>query len=125
MNTIGCLFAGATPPAGAGANGQPATPGWFNLFPIILMFVVFYFLLIRPQSKRQKEVAQMQKSLKSGMKVVTASGIMGTIITVKDKSVTLRSADSKFEISRSAISEVFEKADDETPENEAPPVKKA
>jgi preprotein translocase subunit YajC len=118
INTIGMLAMGAPP------GTQSTAPGWVQFFPIILMFVVFYFLLIRPQSKRQKEVEKMQKSLKGGMKVLTSSGIIGTIITVKEKSVTLRSADAKLELTRGAISEILERGEEEEAEPSAPPVKK-
>lgn len=117
INTV-CILAGATP-----SGTQSTAPGWINLFPIVLMFVVFYFLLIRPQSKRQKEVENMQKSLKGGMRVLTSSGIIGQIITVKDKSITIRSADSKLELTRSAITDVLDRGEEEEPAG-APPVKK-
>lgn len=118
INAVNLLAFGAPP------GTQSTAPGWVQFFPIILMFVVFYFLLIRPQTKRQKEVEKMQKSLKGGMKVETASGIIGTIITVKERTVTLRSADAKFEMSRSAIAHVLERGDEAEEEAPAPPVKK-
>lgn len=117
INTV-CLLAGTTPP-----GTQSQAPGWLSLFPIILMFVVFYFLLIRPQTKRQREMENTQKGLKSGMKVMTASGIIGTIVTVKDRTLTIRSSDAKLEITRSAVTEILERPDTEE-SGEAPPVKK-
>jgi preprotein translocase subunit YajC len=77
----------------------------------ILLAVVFYLILIRPQQKRQKELANVLKTLKSGDKVVTSGGILGVVVSVKDKSLTIRSGDTKLEVLKSAVSEVTEKAE--------------
>lgn len=82
---------------------------------LLVMGLLFYFMLIRPQSKRAKQQAEMLKTIKPGDKVATSSGIIGTVIAVKDKSVSIRSADSKLEISKSAISEVSERGGDSAP----------
>lgn len=98
------------------ALGAPTQPGqappspWTSLVPLILLFVIFYFILIRPQQKKAKEQAQMLKTVKSGDKIVTGSGIIATIITVKEDSVTVRSADAKFEITKGAIAEIRERS---------------
>ncbi len=76
---------------------------------LVLMGVVFYFLLIRPQQKKAKEQAELLKSIKSCDKVMTASSIIGIVITVKDKTVTIRSADTKLELSKAAITEISER----------------
>lgn len=98
--------------APAGTPGQPASP-MQQLFgsPIILfvvMIVMLYVLMIRPQSQQRKKQAQMLSALKSGDKVCTAAGIVGVVITVKDKTVNLRSADAKFEVTKSSITEILE-----------------
>jgi len=90
--------------------GQPAPPAWMQLVPLGLMVVVFYFALIRPQQKKAKAQAELLKTVGSGDKVVTTSGIIGVVITVKEKAITLRSADSKFEITKSAIAEIIERS---------------
>ena len=72
------------------------------------MGVMMYFILFRPQQQRAKHQAQLLKSLKSGDKVVTTSGIVGVVITVKDKTVSLRSADAKMEITKSSVAEIIE-----------------
>ena len=77
---------------------------------MILLVVVFYFILIRPQQQRAKQQRKLLEALKSGDRVVTAAGIIGTVITVKDKSVSLRSADSKFEVTKASVTEIL--ADD-------------
>jgi len=74
------------------------------------MGVVFYFLLIRPQRVRAKQQDSLLKNLKSNDRVVTSSGIVGIVISVKEKSVTLRSADSKLEVLKSAVTEITEKS---------------
>jgi preprotein translocase subunit YajC len=77
------------------------------LIMIVLMGVMFYFLLFRPQQQRAKQQAKLLAALKPGDKVVTASGIVGTIITLKDNTVTLRSADSKFEVTKASVTDVI------------------
>ena len=87
-----------------------------GLLPFILMFVVLYFLMIRPQQKKQKETQKMLDSLRSGDKVVTFSGMLGTVTNVKEKTVIVRIADSvKVEMLRSAIQTVTQRSgEDET-----------
>lgn len=75
-----------------------------------MMIVVMYLLIIRPQRQRQKQLNSLMQSLKAGDKILTGSGIVGTVISVKDKTVSIRSADSKLEILKSTISEITEKA---------------
>lgn len=74
--------------------------------------VVFYFLLIRPQQKKAKDHAALLKTVRPGDKVVTSSGILGVVLTVKEKTLTLRSADTKLEITKSAIAEITERSGD-------------
>lgn len=105
VNFLNAFLAEAAP---AGAPQGNILTGFF--VPMGLMVVIMYFLMIRPQQKRAKEQAKMLEALKSGDRVGTASGIIGTVVTVKEKIVTLRSADSKLEISKSAITEVLETA---------------
>jgi preprotein translocase subunit YajC len=82
--------------------------GFFALVPYLVIFAIFYFLLIRPGQKERKRVEEetkaMIESLKNGDKVVTTSGIYGTILSVRDETVQLRIADGvKIDILRSAI----------------------
>ena len=75
--------------------------------PFILIFVVFYFLLIVPQKKRQRQLQETIENLKAGDKVVTNGGIVGTITAVRDATFLIRSGEkSILEISRAAISSV-------------------
>ncbi len=101
LNSFPSILAQAAP-----AAGQPQNPVMAFL-PMILLVVVFYFILIRPQQKRAKELRKLLESLKSGDEVVTAAGIVGTVITVKDRTVTLRSGDAKFEVTKASVSEII------------------
>lgn len=72
--------------------------------PMIMMFMIFYFVLIRPQQKKQKEARQMVEDLKEGDTVVTLSGIHGTIKKLKEDTVMLQIADNvRVKINRSSI----------------------
>lgn len=75
-------------------QGQPAGPNCAQAaLPLLLMFAVFYFLLIRPQQKRQREHQAMLSRLKKGDKVVTAGGIVGTISGLTDAEIEIAIAD--------------------------------
>ena len=76
-----------------------------QFMPIILMFVIFYFLLIRPQQKKRKELQVMITQLKKGDKVVTTGGIIGAVSSLQDEYVVLAvgGSETKMEILKSAI----------------------
>jgi len=96
------LLAQAAAPAPAGPNPLA------SFIPIILIFIIMYFVLFRPQMKRQKELARLVSSLKTGDRVVTASGIHGLISNVKDRTITLKIADNvKIEMEKSAVATVL------------------
>lgn len=83
---------------------QGGTSGLFQFLPIILIIAVFYFVLIRPQQRRQKQLQETISNLKIGDRVVTTGGIVGVITAVRDTSFYIRSADkSILEIARSAV----------------------
>lgn len=71
---------------GAAAGGQGGMFALGNIAPILLMFVIFYMLLIRPQQKRQRELQEWLKSISKGDEVVTTGGIWGKVAAVSDKS---------------------------------------
>jgi len=77
---------------------------------VVIMGFMMYFIMIRPQRQRQKQLDALMKNLKAGDKVLTGSGIVGTVISVKDRTVSIRSADSKLEVLKSTVSEITEKA---------------
>jgi len=97
------LIALAPPPGGEGQSPNPIV----TFLPFVLMIVVVWFLLIRPQRKKQKEHAAMLTELAKGDRVVTSSGILGTVVGIKDNIVVLKVGDSpetKMEFLKSAIS---------------------
>jgi preprotein translocase subunit YajC len=94
--------------------GQAQSGGlWYmQLLPFAFIFVIFYFLLIRPQQKRQKEHQQLLSNLKTGDKVVTSSGIHGLIANVKDTTFLVKVADNvKIEVDKNAIASVSKSVD--------------
>ena len=104
---LGLALGLAAPGIGwAQAPGAPAAPSFLiQLVPFLLIFVIFYFLLIRPQAKRQREHATMVSSLKKGDEVVTQGGIRGVVVGTRDDVVVLKVADEvKIEVEKHAIS---------------------
>ena len=92
-------------PAWAQAGGQ-ADP-FTQFLPLIIIFVLFYFLLIRPQSKRAKEHKKMVEELATGQEVVTGGGVLGKITSVSDDWVTVEVADGiSLKVQRGTISVV-------------------
>lgn len=78
-----------------------------TVLPFALIIVIFYFFLIRPQNKKQKETEKMLNALKKGDKVITAGGIHGVVSSVKEKTIVLKVDDNtKIEFNRSAITSV-------------------
>ena len=90
---------------------QSGAGGLIRLLPIFLIVAVFYFLLIRPQQKRQRELQETIASLKIGDRVVTTGGVIGVIKSVRDTSFVILSAEkSMLEIARSAVAAIDEGA---------------
>ncbi|MDD7670085.1 MAG: preprotein translocase subunit YajC [Ruminococcus sp.] len=83
------------------------------VIPFALLAVVFYFFIMRPQKKQQRETQQMRDSIARGDTVVTAGGIVGIVITVKDDMVLLESSGdkTKIQVQKWAISSILEKAE--------------
>jgi preprotein translocase subunit YajC len=89
------------------------------IFPFVLIIAIFYFLIIRPQNKKQKETQKMLAALKKGDKVVTIGGIHGTIQSVKEQSVVVKVDDNtKIEFNRSAISNIVAAKEDKEEKQE-------
>ena len=90
-------------------GGEGSTPGSIltSLMPLGFIIVIFYFLIIRPQNKKQKETQNMLSNLKKGDKVVTVGGIHGVIQNVKERSVIVKVDEfTKIEFARQAIASV-------------------
>jgi preprotein translocase subunit YajC len=96
-----------------GAEGGGAGSMISTFIPFILIIGIFYFLIIRPQNKKQKETQRMLSAIKKGDKIVTIGGVHGVIQNVKDSSVVVKvDENTKIEFSRSAIASVVDgKAD--------------
>ena len=95
------------PPPAPGGEQEGGTNMMLKMFgPMIFFFVIMWVLLIRPQQKKQREHKNLINNLKAGDKVV-ASGMVATVVTVKNETVTLRSGDAKLEVLRGAVTEVF------------------
>jgi len=117
LNGLNVFLAEAQGAAPAPATTQPSPPTGVQsllaspIMLLVLMAVMMYFLLFRPQQQRAKQQARLLASLKSGDKVVTSSGIVGVVITVKDKTVSLRSADAKMEVTKASVTDILESSD--------------
>ncbi|MHB1306170.1 MAG: preprotein translocase subunit YajC [Limisphaerales bacterium] len=94
-----------------GTQPNPQAQLWGPMGMFAIMGVMFYFALWRPQQKKAKEHEALVKSLKPKDEIVTNSGIVGVIVSVKDKTITLRSEDSKVEVLRSSVADVVKRAD--------------
>ncbi len=87
------------------APGGPGSRGFIDMIVILgLMMGIFYFILIRPQQKKQRQHQEMLKALKTGDQIVTAGGIFGTILEIDEHKVKLKIADNvKIELARGSI----------------------
>jgi len=95
---------------GGSASGSSTI---LSLVPFVLIFVIFYFMLILPQQKKQKQQKAMMESLKKGDKVITASGIWGTVTNLGKDTVTLQIADNtKIKMQREYILRLRSDEDD-------------
>jgi preprotein translocase subunit YajC len=106
--------------------GSPAAPPQADLLqtflPFLFMGVLFYFLLIRPQQRKQKQHQQLLANLKTGDKVVTSGGIHGLIANVKETTFLLKVADNvKIEIDKGSVSGVEKQSEPKTTVSEAKP----
>ena len=97
------LFLAQTP----ASSPAPAGSGLLGMLPFVFLIVIMYYVMIRPQMRRQKEQAKLVSALKTGDHVVTASGIHGMISNVKDTTVIVKVADNvKLEMEKSAVTNV-------------------
>ncbi len=103
----------------AAAGKQGSTGMLTMLLPFILMFVVMYFLILRPQKKKEKDRKAMLSRIKKNDRVVTAGGMHGSIVSVREKEVLLRVDDAKevkVKVDRNSIVSVLEVSHDEDEE---------
>ena len=94
-----------------GAQGA----GWMNMVMLLLIFVIFYFFMIRPQTKRQKEIKKFQDSLENGKTIITQGGIYGRVREVKDNYVLVEIADGvKIRVNKNMVFDSPEDASQQT-----------
>ena len=110
-------------PAYAQTGGAPGGLDLISLMPLLLIFVVFYFLLIRPQQKKMKQHRDMISALKRGDRVLTAGGIIGTVVKIEEDNTLLVdiAKDVRVRVARNTISEVLGKPQPATREAAAKP----
>ena len=97
---------------GAPAGGEGAANPFALWLPIILIFAIMYFLIFRPQAKKQKQQRMMIEALKKGDKIITAGGIYGVIVGVKEKENTILvkiDDNTKIELTKGSVAQVIEK----------------
>ena len=95
----------------AQANG-PAPPAWMQFVPMLLILLVFYFLLVAPMRKRQKELQTRVDALQRGDRVVTSGGLHGEIAAIEPANVILKIADNvKVKVAKSAITQIEDKGE--------------
>tara|TARA_B100000809_G_scaffold154484_2_gene151841 strand:- start:3072 stop:3416 length:345 start_codon:yes stop_codon:yes gene_type:complete len=105
------LLAMAPPPSGQG------NPLGF-MFPMIILFAILYFMLIRPQQRREKERKALIESVKSGDRVLFSGGILGTVTNVKDHTLAIKISDNvKIEVARGAVQRVLDKGENPSEED--------
>ena len=112
LKSLMTLLALAPASSPAGTQPNPTAQMLQTLGMLVLMGFIFYFLLIRPQQKKAKEQDAMLKTIRTGDKILTSSGIIGTVVGIKDKSLSIRSADTKLEILKSAVTQITERSGD-------------
>ncbi len=108
LSHLELLLALSPPPAGTSANPTAERLQFFGM--IAMMLVVAYVVMIRGPQKKAREQENLLKSIKAGDKIVTNSGIVAVVITVKEKTLSVRSADAKLEITKGSVAEITERS---------------
>ena len=105
MNNLFCLV------AMAGGSGQNQSPG-FLIGWFAIMIAIMYFILIRPQQRKEKERKALLSAVKSGDRVLFAGGLIGQVTNVKEKILTIKIAEKvKVEVARGAVTQILEKGE--------------
>ena len=91
-------------------QGEGGGSPWSGIWMIALIFIIFYFLLIRPQQKKQKAHQKLLESISKGDRIVTSGGLYGTVVGVKENIVVLKIAeDVKIEVAKTAVANIVAK----------------
>jgi len=95
---------------GPGGKGQGSPAGMF--VPLMILVAIFYFMVIRPQQRKEKQRKAMIAEIKSGQRIMFSGGILGTVTNAKENTLVVKVADGvKIEIARGAVSRVLEKGE--------------
>jgi len=114
MNEVLNILAMASPQGGNQQGGSPLA----MFLPMIIIFAIFYFMLIRPQQRKEKERSKMINEIKSGDKIMFSGGILGVVSNVKESTFTVKVADNvKLEVARGAVMKVLDKDEKVTTED--------
>jgi preprotein translocase subunit YajC len=109
-NTIGDPVVLITPAYAQAAGALPQADTLLTFLPMVAIFVVFYFLLIRPQQKKQKETRSMLDALEKGNEIVTAGGVLGRVVKLDEQYVTVEIApNTQMVVQRAAIAQLLPK----------------
>jgi preprotein translocase subunit YajC len=107
INAMICLASMGGPAVGGDAGGAMGF-----VFPIVIFMGIFYFMMIRPQMRREKERKALLEGVKSGEKVLFSGGIIGIVTNVKDDTLMIKVADNvKIEVARGAVIKILEKGE--------------
>lgn len=112
------ILAMATQPGTAGSTQSGSASGFMQMIPFLLMILVFWLLIIRPQARKQKELANMLQGLKEDDKVITTSGIYGRVVSIKpDKDIVVVEIDDtnkvRVQFQRGAIATILPRKDNQ------------
>lgn len=111
INDAVLFFAAAPQPGGQGAQAEQGPGFWIGWFG--LMLAIFYFIMIRPQQRKEKERQHLLSNIKNGDKVVFSGGIIGTVANTKENTFMIRIAEKvKIEVARGAVTQVLGKGDE-------------
>ena len=100
MQNIG-LFLQAAPAAGEGSSGI------FSIVMMVGIFVIFYLVLILPESRRRNKLKKQIEAIKTGDKIVTTGGIIGTVDFISERTLYIKSLDAKFEVAKDFVTQVL------------------
>lgn len=111
LSFVTTLLAFAGPPTSGTQDANAGNRAMVTQLTMMLFIgVVFWLMFVRPQNKKAAQQAALIKQLKRNDKVTTSGGLVGTVVSVRDDSVTLRTGDSTLEVTKNSISQVTEKA---------------
>jgi preprotein translocase subunit YajC len=105
--------------AGPGGGGQQGSNPMTMFVPMLIIFAIFYFMLIRPQQRKEKDRRSMIDNVKTGDRILFSGGIIGTVTNVKEGALVVKIADNvKIDVARGAVNRVLDKSEKPGKEDE-------